>query len=116
MDSNFIEHKHNNLMKYQTLIRTTAMLYLLMAVLGCTSTKEAEEGFLQVDKKVISVAKTATETRFTVSSTERWQLKQAQHRGGVDYQHSSRQRNQQCLFHYRRKRRIHYHHDHSQSK
>ena len=74
MDSTFIEHKHNNLMKYQTLIRTTATLYLLMAVLGCTDTKESKEGFLQVDKKVISVAKTATETRFTVFSTERWQL------------------------------------------
>ena len=74
MDSTFIEHKHNNLMKYQTLIRTTATLYLLMAVLGCTGTREAEEGFLQVDKKVISVAKTAIETRFTVSSTERRQL------------------------------------------
>ena len=84
MDSIFIKHKHNNLMKYQTLIRTTATLYLLMAVLGCTGTKETEETkeveemvseeFLQVDKKVISVAKTATETRFTVSSTEYWQL------------------------------------------
>ena len=71
-------------MKYQTLIRTTATLYLLMAVLGCTGTKEAEETkeveemvfeeFLQVDKKVISVAKTATESRFKVSSTKRWQL------------------------------------------
>ena len=61
-------------MKYQTLIRTTATLYLLIAVLGCTSTRESKEGFLHVDKKVISVAKTATETRFTVSSTQHWQL------------------------------------------
>ena len=60
-------------MKYQTLIRTTATLYLLMAVLGCTS-KESKEGFLHVDKKMISVAKTATESRFTVSSTQHWQL------------------------------------------
>ena len=60
-------------MKYQTLIRTTATLYLLMAVLGCTG-KESKEGFLQVDKKVISVAKTASESRFTVSSTQHWQL------------------------------------------
>ena len=71
-------------MKYQTLIRTTATLYLLMAVLGCTGTKEAEETkeveemvseeFLRVDKKVIFVAKTATESRFTISSTQHWQL------------------------------------------
>ena len=71
-------------MKYQTLIRTTATFYLLMAVLGCTGTKEAEETkeveemvseeFLRVDKKVIFVAKTATESRFTVSSTQHWQL------------------------------------------
>ena len=74
MTSIFIEHKHNNLMKYQTLIRTTATFYLLMAVLGCTGTKEVNESFLQVDRKVIFVAKTATETRFKVSSTERWQL------------------------------------------
>ena len=74
MDSIFIEHKHNNLMKYQTLIRTTATIYLLIAVLGCTGTKESKEGFLHVDKKVISVVKTATESRFTVSSTEYWQL------------------------------------------
>ena len=60
-------------MKYQTLIRTTATFYLLMAVLGCTG-KESKEGFLHVDKKVISIAKTATESRFTVSSTQHWQL------------------------------------------
>ena len=42
---------------------------------GCSNTTEVNcDPFLQVDQKVIFVAKTATESRFTVSSTQHWQL------------------------------------------